>query len=193
MYRFSCVHLFSGLLGVCLESHSNSVFNLSKNYWSVFWPSLVAQTVNCRFLPAMQETWVQSLIWEDSPEEGNGNPIQYSCLENPHGQRSLAGYSPWGHKESDRTERLTFTFTFKVFSRAAVSLCIPISNIWEFRLLYILTNTYFSFLFIIAKLAGVNNYLIMVLVCISLMTNDVEHIFMCIFSTHSSPNHHFRI
>ena len=141
----------------------------------------------------MQETWVQSLIWEDSPEEGNGNPIQYSCLENPHGQRSLAGYSPWGHKESDRTERLTFTFTFKVFSRAAVSLCIPISNIWEFRLLYILTNTYFSFLFIIAKLAGVNNYLIMVLVCISLMTNDVEHIFMCIFSTHSSPNHHFRI
>ena len=141
----------------------------------------------------MQETWVQSLIWEDSPEEGNGNPIQYSCLENPHGQRSLAGYSPWGHKELDRTERLTFTFTFKVCSRAAVSLCISISNIWEFQLLYILTNAYFSFLFIIAKLAGVKYFLIMVLVCISLMTNDVEHIFMCIFSTHSSPNHHFRI
>ena len=32
----------------------------------------------------------------------NGNPLQYSCLENPHGQRSLVGYSPWGHKESDR-------------------------------------------------------------------------------------------
>ena len=28
------------------------------------------------------------------PGEGNGNPLQYSCLENPHGQRSLAGYSP---------------------------------------------------------------------------------------------------
>ena len=27
---------------------------------------------------------------------GPGNPLQYSCLENPHGQRSLAGYSPWG-------------------------------------------------------------------------------------------------
>ena len=36
------------------------------------------------------------------PRGGNGNPLQYSCLENPHGQRSLAGYSPWGHKESDR-------------------------------------------------------------------------------------------
>ena len=36
--------------------------------------------------------------------EGHGNPLQYSCLENHHGQRSLAGYSPWGCKESDKTE-----------------------------------------------------------------------------------------
>ena len=34
----------------------------------------------------------------------HGNPLQYSCLENPHGQRSLVGYSPWGRKESDTTE-----------------------------------------------------------------------------------------
>ena len=31
-----------------------------------------------------------------SPGEGNGNPLQYSCLENPYGQRSLVGYSPMG-------------------------------------------------------------------------------------------------
>ena len=37
----------------------------------------------------------------------HGNLLQYSCLENPHGQRSLEGYSPWGHKESDTTERLS--------------------------------------------------------------------------------------
>ena len=36
----------------------------------------------------------------------HGNPFQYSCLENPDGQRRLAGYSPWGPKESDMTERL---------------------------------------------------------------------------------------
>ena len=36
--------------------------------------------------------------------EGNDNPLQYSCLENPHGQRSLAGYSPWGCKELDMTK-----------------------------------------------------------------------------------------
>ena len=39
-----------------------------------------------------------------SPRDRNGNPLQYSCLEKFHGQRSLAGYSPWGHKESDLTE-----------------------------------------------------------------------------------------
>ena len=38
------------------------------------------------------------------PGGGRGNPLQYSCLENPHGQRSLADYSPWDLKESDSTE-----------------------------------------------------------------------------------------
>ena len=42
-----------------------------------------------------------------SPAEGHGKPLQYSCLENPHGQRSLAGYSPCGHKELDMTEQLS--------------------------------------------------------------------------------------
>ena len=37
---------------------------------------------------------------------GQGNPLQYSCLENPHGQRSLAGSSSWGHKELDTTEEI---------------------------------------------------------------------------------------
>ena len=36
--------------------------------------------------------------------EGNGNPLQDSCLENPHEQRSLGGYSPWDYKEPDTTE-----------------------------------------------------------------------------------------
>ena len=47
-----------------------------------------------------------------SPEEGNGYLLQYSCLENPHGQRSLAGYSPWGHKKLGTTEQLTLSFSF---------------------------------------------------------------------------------
>ena len=39
-----------------------------------------------------------------SPGKGHGNPLQYSCLENLHGQRSLAGYSSWGRKDLDTTE-----------------------------------------------------------------------------------------
>ena len=38
------------------------------------------------------------------PGEGRGHPLQCSCLENPHGQRSLVGYSPWGRKELDTSE-----------------------------------------------------------------------------------------
>ena len=41
---------------------------------------------------------------EGSLGERNGNPLQYSCLGESHGQRSLAGYSSWGRKESDTTE-----------------------------------------------------------------------------------------
>ena len=44
-----------------------------------------------------------------SPGEGNGNPLQYSCLENPMDRGSVVGYSAWGRKESDTTERLHFT------------------------------------------------------------------------------------
>ena len=38
------------------------------------------------------------------PGGGRGNPLQYSCLENPHEQKNLAGHSPQGRKESDTTE-----------------------------------------------------------------------------------------
>ena len=51
-------------------------------------------------LPARQETRVQSLGREDPLEKGMDTP-SISLAREFHGQRSLAGYSPWGHKESD--------------------------------------------------------------------------------------------
>ena len=48
---------------------------------------------------------------ERSPEGGHGTPLQYSCLENPHGQRNLVGYSPQGCKDSDTTEVTARTHT----------------------------------------------------------------------------------
>ena len=43
--------------------------------------------------------------------KGDGTPLQYSCLENPHGWRSLVGCSPWGHEESNTAEQLHFHFS----------------------------------------------------------------------------------
>ena len=79
------------------------------------WDSLVAQLVKNppakkkkkKNPPAMQMTWIPSLGWEDSPGGGHGNLLQYSCLENPHGKRSLTGYSPWSCQELDMTEPLS--------------------------------------------------------------------------------------
>ena len=45
-----------------------------------------------------------------SPGGGHCNPLQYSGLENPHGQRCLVGCHPWGHKESDMTDRLSTAY-----------------------------------------------------------------------------------
>ena len=68
-----------------------------------------------------------------SPGEGHGNPLQYSCLENP-----IAGYSPKGHKEADMTEcilthhcplRVSFPFFFSLslsfFVVAACKVLVP--------------------------------------------------------------------
>ena len=66
--------------------------------------SLVAQLV--KKLPAMLET----LGWED-PLEKARQPTPIFLPGEFHGQRSLVGYSPWGHKESDMTEQLTHTLS----------------------------------------------------------------------------------
>ena len=61
-------------------------------------------------LPAMQETCVWSLSWEDLLEKGMGKgkiPTPVFWPREFYGQRSLAGYSPWGCKESDFTEQLS--------------------------------------------------------------------------------------
>ena len=85
------------------ESYSqHHIWHLHLKYQ---WASLVAQTV--KNLPALWETWVQSLGWEDPLEKGTA-PLQHSGLENSM-DRSLAGYSSCSLKGSDRTERLSLS------------------------------------------------------------------------------------
>ena len=105
------------LLGIKAMTNPDSVLKnrditlLTKVYIvkAMVFPVHPALAQRLKHLPGMQETGVRSLspIPESgtSPGEGNGSPLQYSCLENPMG-RSLVGYSPWGCRESDMTEQL---------------------------------------------------------------------------------------
>ena len=91
--------------------------------------SLAAQRI--KSLPAM-ETQVRSLGREKSPGEESGNPLRYSCLKDPRGQRGLAGYSPWGREESDTTARL-HVCVFKVSSQVALVVKNPPANAGDKR------------------------------------------------------------
>ena len=75
--------------------------------------SLVAQMV--KNMPLMQETWVQSLGWEDPLEKGMAtHSSTLSVLENSMDKRSLVGPGPWDHKELDTTEQLTLPLPKKI-------------------------------------------------------------------------------
>ena len=84
---------------------SNFIFIITLNLEKYSEITLVAQTV--KNLPVMQETPGSIPGLGRSPGEGNGNPLQYSCLENPR-DGGAVGYSPWDRKESDTTEQLHF-------------------------------------------------------------------------------------
>ena len=66
-------------------------------------------TQRLKRLPAMRETWVRSLGWEDSPGEGNGNPLQYSCLENLMDGGAWWGTDYWVAKSQTWLSKFTFT------------------------------------------------------------------------------------
>ena len=75
-------------------------------------PSLVAQTVKC--LPTMRETQFRSLGQEDTLEK-EWQPTPVLLPGKSHGLKSLVGYSPWGSKELDTTERLHVIFLDSVY------------------------------------------------------------------------------
>ena len=85
--------------------------------------SLVAQLV--KNLPAMWETWVRSLGWEDPLEKGKATPIPVFWPGEFHGL-----YIPWDHKESDTAERLSL-HCLQVGSTPPPELLSPCSQAWE--------------------------------------------------------------
>ena len=101
----------SSIISISDEQLHNSYLRSSDWYNMHSWfelgigVSLMAQWVNNSPANAGDGCSIPGSEW--SPGEGNGNPLQYTCLENPHGQRSLVGYSPWGHKELDTAEQVS--------------------------------------------------------------------------------------
>ena len=70
--------------------------------------------------------------WRISPGEGNCNPLQYSCLEKSHRQRSLAGYSPWDHKTERLNNKMEGHTSFKgtgLEVKAVLSPHVPLARI----------------------------------------------------------------
>ena len=64
-----------------------------------------------------------------STREGNGNPLQYSCLENSIDRRAWqATYSPWGFKELDITEGLTLSNTVNIYNYLLSAYCTPLTK-----------------------------------------------------------------
>ena len=77
--------------------------------------------------PTMWETWVWSMCWED-PLRREWLPIPVFWPGEYHGQRSLAGYSSWGHKESATTEQISLYFTFRKYNFPSFN---HKTNIWS--------------------------------------------------------------
>ena len=112
------MQLYSEILGFSrtfknFQASENRAEHLGQIIYYLFWASLVAQMV--KYPSAMRNTSVQSLGWEDPLGGGHGNPLQYSCLENPMGRGDWQATS--GPKELDIIERLsTYTLIYDLFS-----------------------------------------------------------------------------
>ena len=95
-----------------INNGDTHTYFLKIRFLSQTWASLVAQTI--KNLPAMLETQVQFLSQEDALEKGMTITLA-SLPEGFHVQRSLVGYSPWDHKESDTTEQLALSPSFHTY------------------------------------------------------------------------------
>ena len=95
---------------------------------------------------AMQETWVWSLGVEDSPGEGNGNPLQYSCLENPM-DRGAWWATVHGVTKSWKQLSLSVSGLHPYCQRASLTMWIRDPSAWYLHLSWLLSQISFFVVF----------------------------------------------
>ena len=122
---------FLNILQCIKQSYPLNTHTHTNNYPApnVNWVSLVAQISKESACNAGDLASIPGL--GRSSGGGHGNPVQYFCLENPHGQRSLVGCSTWGRKEWDPTEWLS---TANVHSLGVQA--------WEMQIVFILYESF---------------------------------------------------
>ena len=100
--------LISSILRVIVKVWAN-LYNYSVNSFC----SLLQCNLQIFFVLIcfVMKNWGELMKVQSIFGEGNGTPLQYSCLEKSYGRRSLVGCSPWGREELDTTERLHFHFS----------------------------------------------------------------------------------
>ena len=122
IYYFPAMHNVS--LGVfpCLSPHSLHPVSVSNITWLsiehikyVYSIPRLPWWLRCKESTCSERDLISVPGLGRFPGVGHGNPLQYSCLQNSHGQRSLVGYSPWGHRESDMTEQQSTAQHIPVF------------------------------------------------------------------------------
>ena len=123
LYQICSMRLESGLPGLVIYRGSVSSLCLSSLQWEhggqplwevvsspslgiIYW--MLVRALQCR-RPGF-DPWAGKIPWRRKWQ-----PVPVFLPGKSHGQRSLAGYSPWDHKESDLTEQLTLTFSYQLW------------------------------------------------------------------------------
>ena len=131
------------------------IFKLNGEY-SIFWfKEYLMGFPGCSVVKnpsPMKDTWILPLGWEDPLEERHGSLLQYSCLENLHGWRSLVGETAIPllgiHTEETRSERdmctSVFIIALFIIARTWNQPRCPSADEWIRKLWYIYTMEYYS-------------------------------------------------
>ena len=100
-----------------IKCQMDCIFDLCSAIWVTTSQSLPESSTTCTFSLSLLKIFILG--------EGNGNPLQYTCLGKSHGQRNLAGHSPWGQKKKKKKKYSSYFWLHRVLAVARGNLIAP--------------------------------------------------------------------